>query len=545
MATTFEKRSEKDVGFAREETMLSEDDAVLARLGYKAEFAREFSNLSTISFAFSIMGVASSVATTFDTPLLLAGPAAPVWCWFLGATMCCTIGASIAELVSAYPTSGGLYSASAYLVPKRYKAPVGWIVGWLNLLGQVAGVASTEFGLSRMIWAAVAISKPPTEELVDGVLTLVPFTPTNGELYGLYVGLLFVHGLINSLPTKWLAKITASFVFINLGSVLGVVIALGVCTDNKHSGSYVFGSLNNQSGWSSNALSFFLGLLSVQWTMTDYDATAHISEEVQRAAVAAPVAIFVAIVGTGLVGFIYNIVLVLCAGDLAELPGNSGLSVATIISNNVPLAGFYVLWTGICLTAFFVVTTALQANSRSFFAFSRDGGLPDRGLFGKMSSWKIPLWGVWLVVVLSMLLGLLQFASSVALNAVFSLCAIALDTSYAVPILCKIIFRDHPEVNYRPGPFDLGRGILAKAVNWAAVLWIAFVTVIFCLPTVRPTTALNMNYASVITVGVLFLSGVWYLLGGRKHYYGPRNFTGGASGGEQIRSSDSDSDDHK
>ena len=35
MATTFEKRSEKDVGFAREETMLSEDDAVLARLGYK------------------------------------------------------------------------------------------------------------------------------------------------------------------------------------------------------------------------------------------------------------------------------------------------------------------------------------------------------------------------------------------------------------------------------------------------------------------------------------------------------------------------------
>jgi len=29
------------------------------------------------------------------------------------------------------------------------------IVGWLNLLGQVSGVASTEFALSRMIWAAV------------------------------------------------------------------------------------------------------------------------------------------------------------------------------------------------------------------------------------------------------------------------------------------------------------------------------------------------------------------------------------------------------
>jgi hypothetical protein len=33
--------------------------------------------------------------------------------------------------------------------------------------------------------------------------------------------------------------------------------------------------------------------------MTDYDAAAHISEEVKKAAIAAPVAIFVAVIGTG------------------------------------------------------------------------------------------------------------------------------------------------------------------------------------------------------------------------------------------------------
>lgn len=33
--------------------------------------------------------------------------------------------------------------------------------------------------------------------------------------------------------------------------------------------------------------------------MTDYDAAAHISEEVKKAAIAAPVAIFVAVLGTG------------------------------------------------------------------------------------------------------------------------------------------------------------------------------------------------------------------------------------------------------
>ena len=35
------------------------DDAELAKLGYKSEFKREFTNLGTISFAFSIMCVFS------------------------------------------------------------------------------------------------------------------------------------------------------------------------------------------------------------------------------------------------------------------------------------------------------------------------------------------------------------------------------------------------------------------------------------------------------------------------------------------------------
>lgn len=109
------------------------------------EFAREFTNISTISFAFSIMGVASSVATTIDTPLLLGGPVSVVWCWFIGSCMCMCLGLAIAELISAFPTNGGLYSASAYLVPRRWRPLVGWTIGWLNILGQVAGVASTEY----------------------------------------------------------------------------------------------------------------------------------------------------------------------------------------------------------------------------------------------------------------------------------------------------------------------------------------------------------------------------------------------------------------
>ena len=101
-----------------------QDNEELRALGYVPSFRREFTNLATISFAFSIMGVCSSVASTFNTPLLLGGPASVVWCWFIGGTNCLALASSISEIVSAYPTCGALYGASARLCPKRYRAKV-------------------------------------------------------------------------------------------------------------------------------------------------------------------------------------------------------------------------------------------------------------------------------------------------------------------------------------------------------------------------------------------------------------------------------------
>jgi hypothetical protein len=51
---------EREVGFG-EPVGLSAEDAELAKLGYKQEFDREFSWLSTFSFAFSISGLLATV----------------------------------------------------------------------------------------------------------------------------------------------------------------------------------------------------------------------------------------------------------------------------------------------------------------------------------------------------------------------------------------------------------------------------------------------------------------------------------------------------
>ena len=46
-----------------QEPILTAEEAELARLGYKQEFTREFSWLSTFSFAFSISGLLATAKT--------------------------------------------------------------------------------------------------------------------------------------------------------------------------------------------------------------------------------------------------------------------------------------------------------------------------------------------------------------------------------------------------------------------------------------------------------------------------------------------------
>lgn len=56
------------------------------------------------------------------------------------------------------------------------------------------------------------------------------------------------------------------------------------------------------------------------------------------------------------------------------LESGSGSAVLDILYLRLGKAGALIIWTFVCLTAFFVVQTALQAASRTVYAFSRDHG---------------------------------------------------------------------------------------------------------------------------------------------------------------------------
>lgn len=234
---------------------------------YKQVFKREFGYLSTFSFAFSISGLFATIATTFSYPLYAGGSASAIWCWLISGAGCMCIAASVAELVSAYPTSGGLYFTVSRLAPPRWVPSISWLTGWINLLGQIAGVASSEYGSAQMLLAAVSMGRD------------FEWVPTTGLTVGVMAALTVLCGVLNSLPTGWMEKMTRSYVIFHLLVLVTCCIALLAKTENKHNAKYVFTNIEPDSGWTPSGFSFLFGFLSVSWTMTDYDATAHIAEE--------------------------------------------------------------------------------------------------------------------------------------------------------------------------------------------------------------------------------------------------------------------------
>ncbi|PON86999.1 Amino acid/polyamine transporter [Trema orientale] len=113
------------------------DDSRLNQLGYKQELRRSLSAIANFSVTFSIVSVLTGLNTTYSMGLTYGGPFTMVYGWPIVGAMTLIVGLSMAEICSAYPTSGGLYFWSAKLCGKRWGPFASWLTGWYVFLSFV------------------------------------------------------------------------------------------------------------------------------------------------------------------------------------------------------------------------------------------------------------------------------------------------------------------------------------------------------------------------------------------------------------------------
>ncbi len=134
-----------DVPMPRSE--LTADEQRLAELGYKQELNRTWSGFSNFAISFSIISILAGCFTTFGQGWNNGGPVAIASGWPIIAAFILVIGLCMSELVSAFPTSGGIY----WWASKLGGPKAGYYTGWLNLIGLVAIIASVAYGCATFL----------------------------------------------------------------------------------------------------------------------------------------------------------------------------------------------------------------------------------------------------------------------------------------------------------------------------------------------------------------------------------------------------------
>ncbi|KAL9033183.1 MAG: hypothetical protein Q9180_006085, partial [Flavoplaca navasiana] len=329
------------------------DEEVLAALGYKPEFKREFSLWTSFCVSFAVLGLLPSFASTlyyvstckrsdprrerrnktdccFGQGMGYAGTPGMTWGWLIAMIFIQCVAMSMAELCSAMPTSGGLYYAAAVL------APPGWGPLAACQLLEITGAPSVDYGMASMILAAASITNPT-------------FVPQNYQVFLLTMFIMVIQSFISSMPTKWIANFNSVGSTFNIIALFIVLIMIPAANTRADQGMPKFKPANEV--WGNfyegtsfpNGMAMLMSFVAVIWTMSGYDAPFHLSEECSNANIASPRAIVLTSGVGGLFGWLLQLVVAYTVVDIdAALESDLGQPYAAyllqVLPQNVTLA---------------------------------------------------------------------------------------------------------------------------------------------------------------------------------------------------------------
>jgi amino acid permease (GABA permease) len=498
--------------------VLTPDEKRLHELGYAQELHRGMGWFSNFAVSFTIISILTGGITTYYLGMVAGGPRIIIWGWLFVGAMVLLVGAGMAEVCSSYPTAGGLYYWAAKLAPEG-KAPVwSWFTGWFNLLGQVAVTASIDFGMATFLGFFL--------NLTTG------FRGTAKSLFVIYAIVLIVHGILNTLGVNVIAKLNNISVWWHLTGVVVIVGALFILPDaHKHQTlSTVFTKYYNGLGWGFGGAAVWVtlvGLMLAQYTLTGYDASAHMTEETRDAATSGPRGIMTSIWVSIVAGLILMIGLTYAipyaiGSDNYNAAAGAGINAAGVLwiaSIGRHAAEFLIL---ISLVAqFFCGMASVTANSRMIYAFSRDGAVPGSKYWHRVNKrTRTPTNSIWFAVVGAMILGLPSLYQnkgySVAFFAIVSVAVVGLYISYIIPVLLRRLRGP----NFTPGPWQLGKW--SPIIGWTAVVWVVLICFPLMLPQFHPAGVNSWNFAPIAVVAVIGFAGIYWLASARKWFKGPK-----------------------
>jgi len=405
------------------------------------------------------------------------------------------VAASLSEIGSIWPTSGGQYHWAAELSPPKMRPLISWYAGWLANAALWLSCLSAGFAAATQINAYIIVCNPDyVPERYHTVLMYLSHY-WGGANFSFWAVLL-LGVCVNVFGIKLMHGLNIGAMIIH-GCGFICVIAVMSAMGSHHDAAFVFTSFQNLSGWSSDGVAWCLGLLTTSYGFVGYDAAAHMSEEMKNAARDMPRAMFGSVVVSGVLTFPYIIALLFAIGDidvlLASPTGSpitqlfvnvTGSNAGGIALNCIITIIATVATTGISSVAVESDIDFLASCSRTTWAFARDNGIPFPRFFAHVSKrWGVPVNAIVLAATLQALLSLIFIGNTTAFNAFIALSTVGINLSYCLPVLLYLVYgRWHLEIE--KGPFNLGP--YGPFINFVAICWTLFLTVFLMFPSYQP-----------------------------------------------------------
>ena len=498
------------------------DEEMLAELGYKQELNRSWSGFSNFAISFSIISILAGCFTTFSSGWNGGGPAAIAWGWPILAALILCIGLCLAELVSAYPTSGGIY----WWASKLGGPKAGYYTGWLNLIGLLAIVASVAYGCATFL------------DLTLGFFSTSWHSGSLNTIFLFFIGILTVAAIVNIFSSHLLAMVNNVSVWWHVFGAAAVILILVLVPAHHASASMVFTSTVNNTGFFGGKTHGFgflivvlpIGGLLTQYTITGYDASAHLSEETHSAADTAAKGMWRSIFYSAIGGWILLLAFLFAVQNEDKVTAAGG-GVATIFAQALTSRWGATVLLISTLGQFFCTMACMTSCSRMLFAFSRDGAVPGHKQWSRLSSRRVPVAGVILTAVIGIILtspalipvDIAGAPVPVAFFAVVSIGVIGLYWCFAIPIWHRWRLGEQ----FKAGGWNVG----AK-YKWLCV--IALIDVVLCsVMAFMPTSNLGVpwtsgfalkyvNYTIIVVPVAMIALWVYWHLSVKKWFTGPR-----------------------
>ncbi|KAI8391378.1 amino acid/polyamine transporter I [Radiomyces spectabilis] len=486
---------------------MNADERLLHELGYRQDLSRSISAFSNFAIAYSCCSVLAALPPMWGDAMIDAGSSSVIWGWVITSIFTMLVAMSLAEICSAYPTTGGLYFWVSRLATAEWVPLACWLTGWCNWIGLAFAITSIDLGLAQFIAGIIQIWDPEANTSVY-------------MQYGIFIGIIIIHGILNSVAVKWNGVMNQGAFFANMVGIIIIVIAGLAITRPLNTGAFVFGQFFNGSGFANDPFAFLLVILQSQYTLSGYDSAAHMSEETQNSQRGSANGILLAVAANAVSGFVFLIGIAFMVKDYdRQILGESAIQpqMVQVFLDGVGPAWTVVFLVFVMVSIFFCGSSLTLGSSRMIYAFARDGAMPfSKHLHSLNKQTNNPVIAVWFNIIVAGVIGILYMINSTAYEAIVSVNTIGAQLSYLIPIVLRITIS---RKSFVPGPWHLGK--FSTPVGIISSCWLVFTCVLFVLPVEAPVTADNMNYAIVPFAAIMLVSSGYFYFWGRKWFTGP------------------------